>query len=331
MKKIEGLCIFRIITIAFLSWLCLSIPFQCKAEHKDKFHVKVHKVAKHPDNHSQKDELNQVTTILKKRLESSGANDIIIAWDHSGENLDIDLMIEPKDTESVKKMITTQGNLGIYETYNLGEIFPFILDADKKLYNYNLKSGNDTNSRPFVLALNYKKDNESAMTPIIGHVKIHDTSNVNKILSLPFIVNDFPEQLIFSWSDKPGQNTDIMTLYSLKGGDLSPYGPILSGVEIEDAWPDIDKFTGAYAIDFRFKNEVKDSWKNTTRENIGKRICIVLDNKVICDLKILNEITNGNCRIWEDFTIDEAKNLATILKCGPLPFPLKVVKFNKVN
>jgi len=68
-------------------------------------------------------------------------------------------------------------------------------------------------------------------------------------------------------------------------------------------------------------------WKNMTRDNIGNRIAIVLDNYVFSAPVVRGEIPNGSSSISGGFeTIEEAKDLANILKAGSLPAPTTIVE-----
>ena len=60
--------------------------------------------------------------------------------------------------------------------------------------------------------------------------------------------------------------------------------------------------------------------------NIGKRIAIVLDNFVYSAPTVQGEIPNGNSSISGNFTIEEAQDLANILKAGALPAPTTIVE-----
>ena len=67
-------------------------------------------------------------------------------------------------------------------------------------------------------------------------------------------------------------------------------------------------------------------WARITKDNIQKQIAIVLDNLVYSFPTVQNEITGGNSQITGNFTVAEAKDLATILKSGKLPAPAKIIE-----
>ncbi len=66
-------------------------------------------------------------------------------------------------------------------------------------------------------------------------------------------------------------------------------------------------------------------WARMTRENIGRCIAVVLDGYVRSYPRVQNEITGGSTEITGDFTIEEADDLANILKSGKLMAPAKII------
>ncbi|MBL4734742.1 MAG: hypothetical protein JKY18_05280 [Flavobacteriales bacterium] len=71
--------------------------------------------------------------------------------------------------------------------------------------------------------------------------------------------------------------------------------------------------------------EGTEIWKQLTAANIGKALAIVIDDKVYSFPTVNTEIPNGRSNISGAFTINEAKDFATLLNVSPLPCRLKVV------
>ena len=82
---------------------------------------------------------------------------------------------------------------------------------------------------------------------------------------------------------------------------------------------------GNVAVSMRMDNKGTKEWERLTKENIGKQIAIVFDDKVYSYPIVNQEIPNGRLQISGDLTIEEAKDLANILKAGKLP-PVRVVE-----
>ncbi len=78
-------------------------------------------------------------------------------------------------------------------------------------------------------------------------------------------------------------------------------------------------------VDMSMNAEGAKTWARMTRENIDRCIAVVLDGYVRSYPRVENEITGGNTEITGDFTIEEADDLANILKSGKLPAPAKII------
>ncbi|TLN06276.1 protein translocase subunit SecD, partial [bacterium] len=88
---------------------------------------------------------------------------------------------------------------------------------------------------------------------------------------------------------------------------------------------------GSYAISFTLKDAETKIFADFTSKNVGKYLCIVLDNKVISCPTIDSTIPNGKGEISGNFTYETANNLAVQLRYGALPVPLKVVETRSVG
>ena len=66
-------------------------------------------------------------------------------------------------------------------------------------------------------------------------------------------------------------------------------------------------------------------WKQLTAANVGQFIAIVLDNKVYSAPVVNDVIPNGMSSIAGSFTVEEAMDLANVLKAGKLPAPAKII------
>ena len=124
---------------------------------------------------------------------------------------------------------------------------------------------------------------------------------------------------------KIGQNKKIYisSLYVLK----TP--PILTGRYLEDAYPSKDQY-GMPAVAFRLNAEGAKIFENYTASHIGKRLAIVLDKKVMSAPVIQSKISSQG-QITGSFTLEEAQDLALVLKAGALPAPVKIVEENTVG
>ena len=92
--------------------------------------------------------------------------------------------------------------------------------------------------------------------------------------------------------------------------------PIVSGDEVADARAEIDYRTNEPVVAFRFNVTAKRRFADFTERNIGHSFAIVLNNRAISVLMIIQPITLGIGQISGRFTVAEAERLAANLKSG---------------
>ena len=159
---------------------------------------------------------------------------------------------------------------------------------------------------------------------------IKDTAAINSIFKRADIRSLLPRNVGVYWSNKPDKDygaTEALQLYFL---DLGRNGKAkLSGEVINDARQDLDEYARP-AVSMTMNAAGTRVWAKMTAEAANKtpkgRIAIVLDNTVYSAPFVNGEIPNGNSSISGNFTVEEAKDLANILKAGSLPAPTKIVE-----
>lgn len=98
---------------------------------------------------------------------------------------------------------------------------------------------------------------------------------------------------------------------------------LLTGASLSDARAKFDQFPPYVAI--KFNPQGADRFYEITREHVGERLAIILDDVVHSAPRIKDVIAGGNAIIEGNFTDEEAKLLAIVLRSGSLPAPLKLV------
>jgi preprotein translocase subunit SecD len=83
------------------------------------------------------------------------------------------------------------------------------------------------------------------------------------------------------------------------------------------------KFNEPY-VSIEFDREGARRFERITAENVGKRLAIVLDNTVYSAPVIRERISGGQAQITGSFTIEEARDLAIVLRAGALPAPVRI-------
>ncbi|MDA9623682.1 protein translocase subunit SecD [Pelagibacteraceae bacterium] len=106
---------------------------------------------------------------------------------------------------------------------------------------------------------------------------------------------------------------------------------IVSGDNLVDSQPRLDSQSNQPNVSFTLDRLGAQKFGKTTTTNVGKRLAIVLDNKIISAPSIREPITGGQGSISGNFTFQEATDLALLLRSGALPTPLNIVEERTVG
>ncbi|MFO7621026.1 MAG: protein translocase subunit SecDF, partial [Bacteroidales bacterium] len=168
---------------------------------------------------------------------------------------------------------------------------------------------------------------EPLPSSMVGLASGLDTARVNAYFRMNQIKALFPRDLRLLWSQNPYKYDPSATLYELHAIKVTTRDgrPPMSGDVVTSARPSTGITGSEVKVDFNMNAEGAKIWARMTRENVGRCIAVVLDGYVRSYPRVVNEITGGNTEITGDFTIDEANDLANILKSGKLPAPARIV------
>ncbi|WP_288370074.1 protein translocase subunit SecDF [uncultured Algoriphagus sp.] len=158
--------------------------------------------------------------------------------------------------------------------------------------------------------------------------QVRDTIIINRILKNPDYKSLLPRDIKLLWGVKPfvpeGTDLEILELYAIRaprGADQAP----LEGDVVTDARQVLDQ-TSRPAVSMQMNAEGARKWRSLTGANIGRRIAVVLDDYVYTAPVVNGEIPTGQSEISGSFTLQEAQDLANILKSGSLPAPTQIVE-----
>lgn len=162
--------------------------------------------------------------------------------------------------------------------------------------------------------------------------RVQDTAKVNKALRNSDNLNFLPSDVHFCWDFKSTEGNDgtsIIQLYALKmgRGGKAP----LEGDVITNARESLSMDGKGYEISMRMNPQGAKGWKRLTAANVGKQIAVVLDSRVYSAPNVQGEIPNGSSSITGSFSVEEARDLANILKAGSLPAKLRIVEESVVG
>ena len=165
-----------------------------------------------------------------------------------------------------------------------------------------------------------------AKTPVVGYARAKNREAIDRMLQTAFEKKVIDARTVkFLWSAKPIKDgSDLYQLFAIRitTRDASA---LLGGDVITDARQDFSQ-TGGNEISMTMNNEGAREWKRITGENVGNCVAIVLDDLVYSAPVVNGEIAGGRSSITGNFTLEEAKDLANILKSGKLPAPAIIVQ-----
>jgi len=99
----------------------------------------------------------------------------------------------------------------------------------------------------------------------------------------------------------------------------------LTGDVLTDARVSLGEFQNAY-VSINFDNTGAKLFERLTAENVKKRMAIILDHTVYSAPVIQERISGGRAQITGSFSMDEANDLAIVLRAGALPAPVKIIQ-----
>ena len=163
---------------------------------------------------------------------------------------------------------------------------------------------------------------------VVGMSHYSDTSKVNAYLKMSHVISVFPRDMKFKWHVKPfkyDESDSYYELHAIKVTGRDGKAP-LDGDVVTDARSEFDQNSGSAEVSMGMNADGAKTWARLTKNNIGNFIAIVLDDYVYSAPRVNQEITGGRSSISGDFTVNEAKDLANILKSGKLPAPARIIQ-----
>ena len=258
-----------------------------------------------------------------------------------------------KEPERVRKLLQGTASLEFWATYDNAEVEYFLSEANAKLAELladetvevaEAQAADDLvaeeiqkNQEDAAAAAAFQKQNPlfSVLQPsgargnaCIGYAHYSDTAKINKFLNMPQVKALFPREFKPMWTVKasqwiPGDN--IFELVAIKSTSRDGKA-VLDGGSVTDARVQYGNNGGNPEVSMSMNAEGANVWARMTKENIGKQIAIVLDGMVYSYPTVQSEIAGGSSQITGNFTLEEAEDLANVLKSGKLPAPATIIQ-----
>ena len=250
-----------------------------------------------------------------------------------------------KEPERVRKLLQGSASLEFWVTYDATEILPILVEADRLIKQGNADATVAATEEATDLASEvagaaeenaisaYSReenplfallDPSYAGSCVVGTAVTADMPIINEYLSRPEIQNLLPADLELMWGIKgePMFNNRV-SLYALRSVDGKP---AMDGGAVSTAQENYSQNGSAAEVTLTMNSNGASQWAQLTGQNIGKPIAIVLDGYVYSAPNVQNKIEGGNSVITGNFTIQEAQDLANVLKSGKVPAPARIIQ-----
>ena len=286
--------------------------------------------------------------VLRKRIDKFGVTQPNIQRLGTSGRILVELP-GAKDVDRVKNLLQSTAQLEFWETYKNDQLFGFLSTANEYLKTTVQTStpeeeAIDESSIDDLLADVEAKDSTSIASanplldlivgsgfqggPVLAQFAAKDVNLVMGYLDTPEVRKLLPRDLRyirFAWG-KPANNSDVIDLYALKSNrdDLAP----LSGGVVVDAMQTYDMM-GNPAVSMQMNTQGARIWENMTGKAFREatNIAIVLDDVVYSAPGVSNgAISGGRSEITGSFSLNEAIDLANVLRAGKLPAAAEIIQ-----
>ncbi len=163
----------------------------------------------------------------------------------------------------------------------------------------------------------------------IGFCPVGDTAKLSQLIHHPAIASVWPKELKLLWGAKAekvnNKQTNLFGLYAIQSNQRNGEAPLTGSVVVE-AKADFNPQTSVVEVSMRMNNEGADKWARLTKKNTGRAIAIVMDEHVYSAPMVNGEIPGGRSSITGNFSMEEAEDLANVLKSGTLPAKAQIVE-----
>ena len=252
-----------------------------------------------------------------------------------------------KEPERVRKLLQGSANLEFWETYTLAEVQSSLLSLDKRLAGTDTDTTvADTTKAAAAKTTAAKKTSAENQHPllsklaqiqgmqpnncVVGYATAKDTAAINAMINSEAAKAVLPADLRLAWGVKSasGMKANVFELYALRAVNGQPS---MQGDVIADAKDEFEQQYHRPIVSMTMTTSGARDWAALTKKNLKKCVAIVLDGYVYSAPVVQSEITGGNSQISGNFTTDDTRDLANVLKSGKMPAPTKIVQEETVG
>jgi SecD/SecF fusion protein len=272
-----------------------------------------------------KDRVSSSTNVLRSRIDQFG----VVAPNIQELEKDGQILLElpgVKEHDRVRDLLKSSANLEFYETMPLAEYQGAIQQLDNAL-----RADSASNGRGL---FEYFAGLGAQGNPIaLGMATRINRPIIDSLLVSPQAKRILPSNLKLAWEVKPVTveipdstgHVSRMDYYTLVGLRTAGGKAALSGDVVTAANSDFDQMQGGNYVSMTMKPDAAKQWARITAANINKQVAIVLDNQVYSAPNVNSVIEGGRSSITGNFSTDEAKDLANVLKSGKMAAKVNII------
>ncbi|MGM9870275.1 MAG: protein translocase subunit SecD [Muribaculaceae bacterium] len=287
-----------------------------------------------------KDKVKSITetaanSVLRKRIDQFGvvSPNIQVLQGKDGQ-----VLLElpgVKDHARVRELLQRSATLEFYDTYRVSEVLSSMMQLAQRA------AGDSTlNAAPYAAIVEQMAQSNQqgyGSTVMLGYLQSPmDMSAFNALVESPLAKEILPSDLVLRWGVKPevrtvkgedGKDTDVTLGYALYALRSTSGEPALKGGVVTDAESNYDPLRGN-EVSMRMNAEGARQWARITAANAAdghRPVAIVLDDQVYSAPSVNDAIEGGQSSITGNFTIDEAKDLANVLKSGEMNAKVNII------
>ena len=256
-----------------------------------------------------------------------------------------------KEPERVRKLLQGSASLEFWVVYSAQEVLPILAEADQLIKATSQPEATVAEEATAEQASDLAAEAAGAATEteevasrfsreqnplfalldptysggcIVGAAREADMPAINEYLARPEVKNLMPADLVLAWAVK-GEDYfgGRYALYALRSIDGKP---AMDGSSVSTAQENYAQNGSNAEVNLTMTSNGTSEWAQLTGQNVGKPIAIVLDGLVYSAPNVNGKIEGGSSVITGNFTIQEAQDLANVLKSGKVPAPARIIQ-----
>ena len=228
-----------------------------------------------------------------------------------------------KDHERVRELLQRQAALEFYTTYRRSEI-------ENELARVAALPDSIPGVAQFKNMISSQNTNPGYV--ILGYVpNTTEMHRIDSLMAMSEVRSIMPTDFILRWGVKPevrndGQGNETKLGYAAYALRTTNGGPAMDGEVVTNARADqSQKGFGGQEVSMQMNSEGARQWADLTGANVNRAVAVVLDDQVYSAPNVNEPITGGRSSISGDFTVDEAKDLANVLKAGKMKAQVHII------